>query len=154
MSVEGLRRKIGFIVFFQKSLFIDKNSSDLERVGEVEESILNTIKQMLGDDLNHNAFDLDIIVNINSSLSVLHQVGLGGTPFQITGELEKWSDLLGERNDIEMVKTYIYLKAKMVFDPPSSSFVLDSMNRMAQEYEWRINVQTGDANGEVTGKTR
>ena len=107
----------------------------------MEESILNTIKQMLGDNLNNNAFDLDIIININSSLSVLHQVGVGGTPFQITGETEKWSDLLGEQNGIEMVKTYIYLKAKMVFDPPSSSFVLDSMNRIAQEYEWRINVQ-------------
>lgn len=108
----------------------------------MNESILNTIKKMLGIDADYNAFDTDVMVDINSVLMALNQLGVGPERvFSISGATETWQDFLGERFDLQAVKSYIYLKVRMLFDPPSSSFVLDSMKNQAEEFEWRLNIQ-------------
>lgn len=105
-------------------------------------SILNTIKKMLGLEIDYDAFDTDIIVNINSVLMGLTQIGVGPTTgFLITGADEVWSDLVGETTPISAVQTFIYLKVKILFDPPTSSSVLDALTRQASEFEWRLSVQ-------------
>lgn len=98
---------------------------------------------MLGIEAEDTHFDLDIILNINSVLMLLSQIGIGpsGGIF-ISSNADVWSDLLGERTDLEAVKTYIYLKVKLLFDPPTSSFVLDSIERQITQFEWRLNVQS------------
>ena len=106
------------------------------------ESILNEIKKMLGIEAEYKHFDVDIIVHINAALMTLHQLGVGPEePALITSELDTWHNVLGDIRLIQAVKTYIYLKVRLVFDPPSSSFVLDALKRQADELEWRLNVQ-------------
>lgn len=107
----------------------------------MEESILNTIKKMLGPDPSYDAFDTDIIVHINMALSTLTQLGVGpASGFRITGADETWGDFLGEAVDLDSVKTYVYCKVKMLFDPPSSSFVMNAMEKTCEELAWRLNV--------------
>jgi hypothetical protein len=105
-------------------------------------SILNTIKKLIGISEDDTSFDQDLIVHINSSLMSVSQLGIGpsGGIF-ITDELNKWSDLLGERTDLEAVKTYIYLKVRLIFDPPSNSFLVDAIKKEISEIEWRLNSQ-------------
>lgn len=109
----------------------------------MEESILKTIKGMIvGIDDGTDSFDLDLIVNINSCFSVLNQLGLGpNRGFKITGNTEVWSDFLGDDVDhLEDVKTYIYTRVRLVFDPPQNSFLTKSFEDLAKELEWRLNV--------------
>lgn len=106
------------------------------------ESILTSIKKLLGIAEEHDQFDVDIILHINSALMTLRQLGVGPQDgYMITGDIETWYDYLGDTKMLEQVKTYVYLKVKMVFDSPTNSFVLDAMNRQAQEYEFRLNVE-------------
>lgn len=108
-----------------------------------DESILNSIKKMLGIEHTDKTFDDDVTIIINSVLFGLNQIGVGDeNGFIINNEDDMWVDFIGERKDIESVKTYVYLKVKLIFDPPQSSFVLDAMERQIREFEWRINVQT------------
>lgn len=108
----------------------------------MEESILNTIKQMLGPDDSYEAFDTEIIVHINTALSTLAQLGVGPRKgFRITGTDETWGDFISDGSvDLEGIKTYIYMKVKMIFDPPASSFVMKAMEESCKELEWRLNV--------------
>lgn len=105
------------------------------------ESILLTIKKLLGITEEYTHFDTDAIVHINSAIMTLRQLGVGPTEgFSITGKEETWADYLGDDAKlIEGVKTYIYLKTKLVFDPPQSSIVLESIKEMISEYEFRLN---------------
>lgn len=107
------------------------------------ESILNTIKKMLGVLPEYTAFDVDIIVHINSAFMVLHQLGVGPeTVFSIENANTEWPAFLGENPEMySAVKSYIYLKVKQIFDPPSTSFVLASMEKQIQELEWRLSIQ-------------
>jgi hypothetical protein len=106
------------------------------------DSILTSIKKLLGGSEEDTNFDTDIIMDINSALMSVNQLGIGpDTGFVITGKNEIWSQLLGDRKDLEGVKTYIFLKVKLMFDPPSSSFVLESINNQITEFEWRLNSQ-------------
>jgi hypothetical protein len=108
----------------------------------MEESILNTIKKMLGPDDSYEAFDTEIIVHINTALSTLAQLGVGPrTGFRITGTDETWGDFISDGSvDLEGIKTYIYMKVKMIFDPPANSFVMKAMEDSCKELEWRLNV--------------
>lgn len=107
------------------------------------DSILTTIKKLLGIEADYTQFDGDIVVHINTVLMTLYQLGVGpDSPASITNEMDTWEKIFGEEKNIEAIKTYIYLKVKMIFDPPTSSFVLDAMNKQANELEWRLNVQT------------
>lgn len=110
------------------------------------EGILATIKRLLGIDVYCTDFDTDVIVHINSAFMVLNQLGVGPPEgFTITGNTEKWTDFIGTTAGIESVKTYIYLKVKLVFDPPQSSAAMESINRMIRELEWRLNVAVDPA---------
>lgn len=104
------------------------------------ESILNTIKKLLGIDASYTEFDMDIIIHINSTFSVLNQLGVGPTEgFSISDSTTKWSAYTtnAKLND---VITYMGLKVRMLFDPPTNSSILKSYESMISEYEWRLNV--------------
>jgi len=103
------------------------------------DSILNSVKKMLGIDAMDTAFDTDLIIHINSSLSILHHLGVGSTAFHITGSSETWTQLLNGKTDIDLVKTYVFAKARKIFDPPTASAVMNALNETINECEWRIN---------------
>jgi len=106
------------------------------------DSILNTIKQMLGISLTDTAFDQDIMVNINTALMTLHQLGIGTAGvYSVDGMEDKWTDFLIDPDAYPAVKTYIYLCVRLSFDSPSASFLLDSLKRQKEELEWRLAVQ-------------
>lgn len=114
------------------------------------ESILTSIKKNLGiaDDYTH--FDADVIMHINSALSRLRQLGIGPTDgFRITGVGEVWEDFLGDDIRLESVKSYVYLKASLIFDPPTSSAVLAARERMIKEYEWCFTVDADEKIGGI-----
>lgn len=104
------------------------------------ESILNSIKQLLGIAEDDASFDTDITIHINSVLMVLTQLGVGPAEgYRISGEFETWNDFIPEDQLIELVKSYVYLKVKLLFDlSTTSSAVIESINRSIQEFEWRI----------------
>lgn len=105
------------------------------------DSILQTIKKMLGPDVSCNIFDTDIIVHINSAFSTLNQLGVGPSDgFVIADGTATWSDFIPDKKNIEFVKSYVYLKVRLIFDPPSSSAVLTAIEKQISELEWRINV--------------
>lgn len=106
----------------------------------ITNSILLTIKKMLGIAEEYHAFDIDIIVNINSVFLTLNQLGIGpDDSYSIEGEEETWIDFLGDTwQDFVSVKTYVYLKTRLLFDPPTNSFLVDAMQRQATELEWRL----------------
>ena len=105
-------------------------------------SILNSIKKMIGIPEDYQHFDVDIIMHINSVLMILTQLGVGPDDgFVITGADEQWSDYITDSKKLEAVKSYIYLKVRLLFDPPTSSTIVDSFNRQINELEWRLNVR-------------
>lgn len=105
------------------------------------DSILTSIKKLLGIAEEDEDFDTDIIININSVFMILRQLGVGPKAgFVIEDSSATWNDFLSDTTPVEAVKTYIYLKVKSIFDPPTSSSVAESMNRMINELEWRLNV--------------
>lgn len=113
----------------------------------VEASILRTIKGLLGPDDDYDVFDQDIIVFINSAIATLTQVGIGPSEgFRITGPNETWDDLVEGAEDLESVKEYIYMKVKMAFDPPTSSFVMSAYQDTCNELLWRLNVAVDPGN--------
>jgi hypothetical protein len=106
------------------------------------DSILNTIKQMLGLLSDDTAFDTDIIVNINSVFMTLHQLGVGtATVFSISDATALWATFLTDPEMYSAVKTYMFLKVRLLFDPPSSSYHLSAIERQIAEFEWRLVVQ-------------
>lgn len=116
----------------------------------MDESILNSIKKLLGLSKEYEAFDTDIIIHINTVFMVLNQLGVGPEDgFSIKDKEPKWSDFLESATDLESVKTYIYLKVRLVFDPPLNASVLESMKQTIAELEWRLNVQAESAESEV-----
>lgn len=111
------------------------------------ESILTSIKKNLGIAEDQNHFDADIIMHINSVLMVLTQLGVGPAEgFQIEDAKDLWSDFIPDDfPNFAAVKSYVHLKVKLLFDPPLSSAVIESMNRMISEFEFRLNV-AGEVN--------
>lgn len=111
----------------------------------MQNSILLTIKQMLGIPSEYSVFDEELIVYINTVIAALRQLGVGPeNGFAITGENDSWEDYIGDTSMYENVKSYIYLKVRMMFDPPSSSFVLEAFKNQAAEIEWRIYIQADE----------
>lgn len=107
------------------------------------DSILTSVKKMLGIEEDATEFDQELIMFINSVLGICFQLGVGpkDEPFTISSKSEVWSDFIPD-DQIESVKTYVFIKVKLLFDPPSSSFVLSSYKELAQEFEWRCNVDS------------
>lgn len=106
------------------------------------DSILTSIKKLLGIEEEYTHFDFDLIMHINSVLMILTQLGVGPAKgFTIEDDTATWTDFLGEDlTKLQSVKSYVCLKVRLLFDPPSSSSVLESANRLANEYEWRLQV--------------
>ena len=105
------------------------------------ESILTSIKKMLGITEEYEHFDQDIIIHINSVFMILTQLGVGPSEgFSIKDATATWSDFISDSNKIEGVKSYIYLKVKLLFDPPLSSSTVEAMKSQINELEWRLNV--------------
>ena len=106
------------------------------------DSILDTIKQMLGIPSTDTAFDTDIIVHINSIFMALNQLGVGpATVYNITDNTAVWTDFTTDVVMYSAVRSLIYLKVKMAFDPPGTSFTQEAFKNQIQEWEWRLSVQ-------------
>lgn len=105
------------------------------------DSILTSVKNIIGISEEDESFDTDLIIHINSVLMILNQLGVGPEDgFSITDKSAVWTDLIGDNKFIEAIKTFVGLKVRLIFDPPTSSAVLDSINKTISELEWRINV--------------
>ena len=106
------------------------------------ESILTSIKKLLGIAETYKNFDTDIIIHINSALMVLNQLGVGPSQgFSIKDENNTWDEFIPEdRYDMESIKSYVYMKVRLLFDPPASSAAITSMEKLISEFEFRINV--------------
>lgn len=111
----------------------------MSEISVISTSILLSIKKMLGLDKDYDIFDPELIIHINSVFGTLHQLGVGPEEkYTISGDSEVWTDFLTEGEEIEEVKSYVYLRVRLLFDPPSSSFVLDSFKEQIKELEWRL----------------
>lgn len=111
------------------------------------ESILNSIKKLLGIAEDYDYFDSDIIMHINSVFATLTQLGVGPEDgFSIDDESEKWEDFLPEERMLHSVKSYMFMKVKLMFDPPLSSAVIECTKEQIKELEWRSQVAVDSAN--------
>lgn len=118
-------------------------------------TILTDIKQMLGLTEDYTPFDQELVMHINSVLMILNQLGVGTSNFRITltdptasGTLtsqETWSQFLGSSytGNMEAVKSYVFTKVKLLFDPPASGTLMESYKKLADEFEFRLNVASG-----------
>ena len=105
------------------------------------DSILTSVKKLLGITEECTDFDADIIMHINSALMILTQIGVGPSEgFFIEDKTDFWDDFIDDIEQLEAVKTYVYMRVRLMFDPPSSSAVMDAMNRTISELEWRLNL--------------
>ena len=105
------------------------------------DSILTSIKKLLGITEEYDTFDNDLIMHINSVFMILNQMGVGPKEgFKITDDSETWEDFISDSMLYEAVKSYVYLKVRLLFDIPTSSAVTESINRHISELEWRLNV--------------
>ena len=126
----------------------------------MSDSILTTVKKLLGIADDYTYFDTDIITDINSVFMILHQMGIGSKEvFSITDKTAKWSDFLGDAGDIAAVKTYVALKVRLMFDPPTSAQHNTAINETIRELEWRLYsadssenfiVEEGTADGDLS----
>lgn len=107
----------------------------------MDESILTSVKKMLGPEEDYEHFDPDLIVHINSVLATLNQLGVGPDDgFSIRDKVAKWSDFIGDDQLMNLVPTYVYLKVRQLFDPPAAAATQEALEREVNRYEWRINV--------------
>ena len=112
----------------------------------MNDSILTSIKKLLGVTEEYEHFDSDIVMHINSVFMILTQLGVGPSEgFSICDKSSVWSDFIPNDSRFESVKSYVYLRVKLLFDPPLSSAVMEASNRAINELEWRLNVAAENA---------
>jgi hypothetical protein len=105
------------------------------------QSILDTVKELVNLPSDDTSFDRVIKIHINSVFSTLTQLGVGPTTgFVITDSTTTWDAFTGDSDLLESVISYMYLKVRLLFDPPQNSFSITSFEKQAEEYEWRLNV--------------
>lgn len=108
----------------------------------MSESILSTVKSLLGLGSDYTPFDEELLVHINSSIMALEQLGACKTPnFMVTSDADIWTDLLLPNVNLAAAKSYVFLQVKQIFDPPATSFALEAIKRQLDMYEWRLQVQ-------------
>ena len=106
-----------------------------------KESILASIKKLLNIDVEDTSFDIDIVMLINGEFMILQQLGIGPEEgFSIQDDTTCWTDYVDDAKLIDTVKTFVYMRVRMIFDPPASSVVADAINNRISELEWRLNV--------------
>lgn len=104
-------------------------------------SILNDTKKNLGIAEDYTAFDIDVLMHINSALATLNQIGIGPAEgFEVMDATATWVDFFGADPRLNSVKTYVYLKTRLGFDPPATSFHIAALERQIEQIEWRLNV--------------
>ena len=107
----------------------------------MDESILTSIKKLLGITEDYDYFDQDIIMHINAAFMVLTQLGIGPSEgFLITDDTDTWSDFIDDATNLGSIQSYVYMKVRLMFDPPQNSFTVDSMQKLVNELEWRLNI--------------
>ena len=107
----------------------------------MESSILTSTKKILGIAESYTAFDLDVITHINAAFSILNQLGVGPEEgFMIEDAGATWDEFGVPLMQLNLIRTYVFLKVRVLFDPPTTSFLIDATNRQIEEYEWRLNV--------------
>lgn len=107
----------------------------------MDDSILDSVKSALGIVTEYRYFDSQILMHVNSVFTILQQLGVGPSDgFSINDETAVWSDFFEDPSSLSLVQSYMYLRVRMLFDPPTNSFLMDSMKQQVQEYEWRLNV--------------
>lgn len=105
------------------------------------ESILTSIKKMLGITADYTHFDEDIVMHINSVFMILNQLGVGPADgFYIEDYTTVWTDYIDDPSRLQMIKSYMYMKVKLLFDPPASSTVMNCIEDQIREFEWRLNI--------------
>lgn len=104
----------------------------------VTESILDSIKIMLGNSVDDTNFDAELIIFINGALSIINKLGVGPTGYKISNSSNTWDEFLGDRTDLEEVKTNVYLRVRLAFDPPQNSFLVTSIKEQIMESTWYI----------------
>ena len=116
----------------------------------MDESILTSVKKLLGISEDYDYFDQDIIMHINAAFMVLTQLGIGPSEgFLITDDTDTWSDFIDDSTNLGSIQSYVYMKVKLMFDPPQNSFTVDSMTKLVNELEWRLNVAADNSGEEV-----
>lgn len=106
------------------------------------DSILTSVKKMLGIAEEYDHFDADLIMHINSVLTILGQLGVGPDEgFFIEDDGAEWTDFVPDMSNLQFIKTYVYQKVKLLFDPPQSASAIEALNRSISELEWRITAQ-------------
>lgn len=116
----------------------------------MDESILTSIKKLLGISEDYDYFDQDIIMHINAAFMVLTQLGVGPSEgFLITDDTDTWSDFIDDSTNLGSIQSYVYMKVKLMFDPPQNSFTVDSMTKLVNELEWRLNIAADNSGEEV-----
>lgn len=105
----------------------------------MDDSILNSVKDMIAGGAIHEHFDNELIMHINSVIASLRQIGIGPADgFSITDDSAVWSDLVGDSKMLDSVKSYVAFKVRMMFDPPTSSSVSEAIKENIKELEWRL----------------
>lgn len=111
----------------------------------ITDSILTSVKKMLGITEEYEHFDADLLMHINSVFSILHQLGVGPADgFMIEDKSSLWSDFISDESKYTLAKSYMFLKVKLLFDPPLSSAVLECYKTQISEYEWRLIITAED----------
>lgn len=110
------------------------------------ESILHTIKKMMGIPPQDEAFDAELLVFINSAISTLHQIGVGPAESVVVVDKEtEWTALVADEIILSMAQSYIYLSVRLVFDPPGTSFIIEALKEQMKELAWRLEIQANPA---------
>jgi hypothetical protein len=103
------------------------------------DSILTSTKKILGIGEDYTAFDEDIITHINSTFSIVHQMGIGPEDgYMITDAEDVWDDIDIHQSQLNLLRTYVFLKVRILFDPPATSYLIEATNKQIQEYEYRL----------------
>lgn len=106
------------------------------------DSILISVKKLVGISQEDTSFDTDLIIHINSVFMILKQLGVGPKDgFSITSDLDTWNDFLADGSKLAAVKSYMYAKVRLLFDPPTIASVLESLKAQIVELEWRLMVE-------------
>ena len=119
----------------------------------VTESILDSIKIMLGNSVDDTNFDAELIMFINGALAIINKLGVGLTGYKISNNSNTWDEFLGDRTDLEEVKTNVYLRVRLAFDPPQNSFLVTSIKEQIAESTWYIELYHKESTTVGEGET-
>lgn len=121
-------------------------SDNVESSNNIDNSILLSIKKLLGLTASDTSFDTDVIIHINTAFMVLNELGVGPEDgYSIKSSEDNWTDFIDDEEHLDAIKTYIYLKVKQVFDPPQHGPTQEALQESIREYEWRLNVKAENA---------